>query len=317
MSLAFPAKCCECGCGQPVSIAPRTRVACGWVKGFPIRFVKGHRIRPQDLPEIIPSGICECGCGQKTRIATESNLRHGIVKGRPLRYLRNHNRLVRPENLPPAPNPSGLCMCGCGAKTTIANRTSLKDRIAKGQARCFLPHHKPLGPMAHEINYAGICLCGCGKPTPIAQRNHAALGYRKGFPIRFYPTHSDAPLSARLWAHVDKNGPLPPHRPELGPCWIWTGSSRAKGYGRISDKRHSEVTHRVAFRLTYGPIPDGMWVLHKCDTRLCCRPSHLFLGTAKDNKADCIAKGRLRKKKKLGEILIPPAQQLSLELRGY
>lgn len=50
--------------------------------------------------------------------------------------------------------------------------------------------------------------------------------------------------------------------------------------------------HRVAFEAVNGPIPNGLDVLHSCDNRLCCNPSHLSLGTAKDNSDDKVAKGR-------------------------
>jgi hypothetical protein len=48
----------------------------------------------------------------------------------------------------------------------------------------------------------------------------------------------------------------------------------------------------MAYELTYGPIPDGMLVLHRCDNPPCCRPDHLFLGTNADNSADKVQKKR-------------------------
>lgn len=44
--------------------------------------------------------------------------------------------------------------------------------------------------------------------------------------------------------------------------------------------------------LTRGEIPEGLQVLHKCDTRCCINPDHLFLGTNKDNVDDKVRKGR-------------------------
>jgi hypothetical protein len=53
--------------------------------------------------------------------------------------------------------------------------------------------------------------------------------------------------------------------------------------------------HRFAWLIQHGPIPDGLMVLHHCDTPLCIRGSHLFLGTAKDNSLDMAQKGRASK----------------------
>ena len=50
--------------------------------------------------------------------------------------------------------------------------------------------------------------------------------------------------------------------------------------------------HRAAWMAVHGPIPEGMWVLHKCDTPACVNVEHLFLGTPTDNIKDMMAKGR-------------------------
>lgn len=75
-------------------------------------------------------------------------------------------------------------------------------------------------------------------------------------------------------------------------CWEWDASISNNGYGRSSMKGYPSQAHRVAYILYIGEIPDGMCVLHKCDNRRCVNPSHLFLGTYKDNAVDCTNKGR-------------------------
>jgi len=96
-------------------------------------------------------------------------------------------------------------------------------------------------------------------------------------------------VACRFWGKIDRSG---------GPdvCWNWVAKSRSKsgrGYGvfRNSDGRN-EQAHRVAWKLTNGPIPDGLLGCHKCDNVLCCNPAHLFLGTPKQNTDDMLAKGR-------------------------
>lgn len=101
------------------------------------------------------------------------------------------------------------------------------------------------------------------------------------------------PLAERLLSKVNKDGPVPAHLPELGPCWVWTASVNKKGYGQISQlKAGLRLAHRVSWAVHVGQIPDGLSVLHKCDRPSCVRPDHLFLGTKADNNRDKVAKGR-------------------------
>jgi len=94
----------------------------------------------------------------------------------------------------------------------------------------------------------------------------------------------------RFWSRVS--------RPSEQACWLWTGSTRgADGhkYGGFSSGGKTVGAHRYSWELANGTIPDGMLVCHKCDTPLCVNPSHLFIGSCKDNVQDMHAKGRARK----------------------
>lgn len=80
--------------------------------------------------------------------------------------------------------------------------------------------------------------------------------------------------------------------PETG-CWMWTASVDGNGYGKLANGRGGwGLAHRVSWGLHREPIPDGLCVLHRCDTPACVNPEHLFLGTMGDNNRDRAGKGR-------------------------
>ena len=75
-------------------------------------------------------------------------------------------------------------------------------------------------------------------------------------------------------------------------CWIWHGGITGKGYGYIYNGKSRIPSHRLAYELFIGKIPDGLMICHKCDVPACVNPEHLFSGTNKDNIMDCSKKGR-------------------------
>ena len=96
---------------------------------------------------------------------------------------------------------------------------------------------------------------------------------RKGIPL--------IPLEIRFWSKVNKTE----------TCWLWTASLDKAGYGYFKALNQRNA-HRVSWAMHKGPIPNGMWVLHKCDVRNCVNPEHLFLGDQFANMADMVSKGR-------------------------
>lgn len=102
-------------------------------------------------------------------------------------------------------------------------------------------------------------------------------------------------------------------------CWVWMGAKTPKGYGNFGgsskDGRWAVYCHRVSWEKHFGPIPDGLCVLHRCDNPPCVNPDHLFLGTKAENNADCWLKGRYNRGEnrwsaKLKEVEIPAIRAL-------
>lgn len=80
----------------------------------------------------------------------------------------------------------------------------------------------------------------------------------------------------------------------IGDCLEFGGKLDRAGYGRIWFRGREMIAHRVAYILANGEIPDGLMVCHRCDNPACINARHLFLGTARDNVLDMVAKGRGR-----------------------
>jgi len=105
---------------------------------------------------------------------------------------------------------------------------------------------------------------------------------------------SDPRLPPRFWCKV-RVGSVPAHRPELGPCWEWTGARVAGGYGTFGHAGRTFYAHRWAYEHLIGLIPPGLQSDHLCHNnsgclggpscphRACVKPSHIEPVTQREN----------------------------------
>lgn len=188
------------------------------------------------------------------------------------------------------PNPSGLCMCGCGQKTRLARQTHPGYGWVRGEPMRYIAQHQGRKyPCPEPPNPSGLCMCGCGQTAPISTETDALRNRVKGEFLRYIAGHFKTPIKYKtfadhFWAFCT------PGKPD--ECWDWQGSLAVAGYGHFNHRNKTFHTHRISWEIHYGPIPEGLSVLHKCDRRSCNNPEHLFLGTQTDNIADMVEKGR-------------------------
>ena len=113
------------------------------------------------------------------------------------------------------------------------------------------------------------------------------------------------PINQRFWKHVQKTH----------SCWVWTGTKDRKGYGRINSNGSPMLSHRLSWEIHFGPIPDGLNVLHRCDNPPCCNPEHLFLGDNAENMQDCSRKGRTTRGERSASSKLTTAQVAEIRSR--
>ena len=82
------------------------------------------------------------------------------------------------------------------------------------------------------------------------------------------------------------------HVAEPGGCWRFSGKPGSDGYGKLKIAGKTVRAHRAYYMDYVGPIPDELWVLHRCDNPMCVNPEHLYVGTQLDNERDKDIRGR-------------------------
>lgn len=85
-------------------------------------------------------------------------------------------------------------------------------------------------------------------------------------------------------------------RKDANGCWVWQGTKCREHYARLllhigKDQRNIGL-NRLIYTYFFGPIPDGLLVLHSCDNPACICPRHLRVGTASENQQESFDKGR-------------------------
>jgi len=87
-----------------------------------------------------------------------------------------------------------------------------------------------------------------------------------------------------VWKRINKR--------DENDCWEWVGGKDKDGYGRMMIDRHNYRTHRLTYIETYGSIPEGLIICHRCNNPSCCNPNHLYAGTIRENSQQCTKEGR-------------------------
>ncbi len=83
----------------------------------------------------------------------------------------------------------------------------------------------------------------------------------------------------KFWSEVDIK--------EENECWPFKRGRQGNGYGRFYINRYEGfLAHRMAWTITNGEISRKMYILHKCDNKICCNPKHLYCGTLSNNRRD-------------------------------
>lgn len=226
-------------------------------------------------------------------------------RGRPSNRRSELERLIDRTVLGPTHPKLGTCWLFTGSTTPYGRIAKAQDSYTHRLGWKLLRGAIPDGMELHHR-------CGvyaCWNPDHLQVVTHAEnLAFKRKSPRRratartrkaseLKPVVVDVALPARFWKKVNKNGPVPSLRPELGPCWLHEGTpEKATGYVRCEINRVRDYVHRFVYRALVEPIPDGKEIDHQCHNadpscpsdasclhRRCANPGHLEAVTHREN----------------------------------
>ena len=290
---------CQCGCGEVTNLAPKTSRRNGWVKGEPLRYIRGHVSRTRRLdPEAVglsqpnPSGICQCGCGKATPIAPRTVPRLGWVRDAPLRFVIGHagrKRITfedgsdyRSEDL----GYGSRCWIWLGAR---CGAYGCVWRGMRGQRDPILAHRMSyehhLRPIAEGLvidHLCGVKLCvNPDHLEAVSRGENVRRAAAKRRASRVPPERARGRHSRGARYGNDES----PHEVvDAGyatPCWLWLRAVTNNGYPEmfisrsLKTRRRQLYAHRVYWARASGPVPPGHEVDHLCQNRRCVNPEHL------------------------------------------
>lgn len=123
----------------------------------------------------------------------------------------------------------------------------------------------------------------CSSPIDYVTARLCAKHYRRWKNTGRYDVKSKV---ERFWDSVDTDGPIPRWAPFLGQCWLWTAATGPFGHGsfRVGGRKSArQMSHRYAYEMVIGPIPEGLVLDHLCRIHSCVNPYHLDACTQRVN----------------------------------
>lgn len=131
-----------------------------------------------------------------------------------------------------------------------------------------MPHRRPDGTLYPSSTKPQVCDF-CQKPGSVQDR------VRKGDGARAHERCRAENLTRpRLLSRIVKTA---------AECWEWQGARHDGGYGQLRVDRVTRYTHRLAYEMFVGSVPDGLELHHLCRNRICCNPDHLEPVTSAEN----------------------------------